>query len=965
MKYFLERIASHLLDTCGEQLDKQCLVFPNRRAGLYFLKYLSGKAGKPVWAPAVRTINELFVSSSRLGVAETETLIFELYRVYRELNPKAESFDEFYFWGDMIINDFDDADKYMVDAGKLFTNLSDLRKIDTAFGTLTDEQIEVIKQFWVNFNAGGKSKEKEDFLGIWTLLPGLYTDFRNSLRCRGIAYEGMIFRDIAEMCISGSVPEMKWETLHFIGFNALNRCEKTLLHALRKNGRARFYWDYDISYTESSYNHTAGFFLRSNISEFGNDMPGGWNYKSEAFAREDARSWKIISTPSDIAQVKLVPSFLEELKEKDEEDAHHTAIILSDENLLVPLLSSLPETVGGVNVTMGYPLKLSPVYSLVKLLLMLQQNARAEGDAVLFNRDDVTNILKHSYFSDEEKYGSKELNDEIVSSQPAWIREDFFKGSELFEMLFKRVNSPAGLPSYLRDILGILFIPEENSPEAGTDLSTPEINIHNEFIYRTLLVINRLEKVIPESEIRLSSATWYGLFDRILRRVSIPFTGEPLQGIQVMGILETRALDFRNLIILSVNEGILPRSSAGSSYIPFSLREAFGLPVIKHQDSIYAYYFYRLLQRAENVRFVYNSSSEGLRTGEMSRFLLQLLLLGSNPPESASSSFEIAARPSFPSSVKRNSRHVRILEESYLSAGGKLLSPRAVNTWLSCTMRFFYRYVCGLQEPERVVTEIDPLLFGEILHSVMQTIYGPWIGKKLDASRIESIHDDHAQIKGTIKGVLQKKFTGSGSPEKSGMAQVASEILFSYIRLILRRDMMTAPFEIAGLEEKMYTDLAVKYNSGKINLKTGGIIDRYEKMNDSVRIIDYKTGSVSMEIKSISSLFDPDDEKRNESWFQVMIYCEVIHRNSSENTRIIPGIYAVRSLPEPGFSERLVIGHGRDSREPLDNYSNVRDEFVRGLSETLEAIFSRNSAFTMTEHNRKCEYCSYRKLCRR
>jgi hypothetical protein len=341
MSFFLERIASHLYLIYGNNLHRQCLVFPNRRAGLYFLKYLSKLTVKPVWSPAVKTINELFSLNSSLQVAENEALIFELYKIYLDLDPKAESFDNFYFWGEILLNDFDDIDKYLVDASKLYRNLSDLKHIDSQFGELTGEQVDIIRQFWVNFGSGSWTKHKNDFINIWNLLPQLYSQFREALRRKNIAYEGMIFRELADKCMGGHIPYFRWDRFHFIGFNALNRCERVLMRSLKESGRAHFYWDYDSTYVNDDADHSAGFFIRQNLAEFGNDMPADWDYRRIILKSGNEVSRKVIDTSSDVAQVKLVPYLLERMSIAEGDELHHTAIVLADENLLIPLIHGL------------------------------------------------------------------------------------------------------------------------------------------------------------------------------------------------------------------------------------------------------------------------------------------------------------------------------------------------------------------------------------------------------------------------------------------------------------------------------------------------------------------------------------------------------------------------------------------------------------------------------------------------
>lgn len=959
MQTFLRHIAKHLLDQYGDRLGKQCMVFPNRRAGLYFMKYLSDLTPRPVWSPGILTITELFEMLTPLQIAEPETLIFELYKSYRKLLPEAENFDTFYFWGEMLINDFDDVDKYLVAAPKLFTNISDLKKIDSDFGGLNEDQIKVIREFWTNFNAGRETDEKREFLKIWSVLPSLYEEFKNNIREKGIAWEGMIYRDVAEKCISGALPELKWENYHFAGFNALNKCEKILMKHLQQNGKAQFYWDYDESYIERNSKHSAGFFIRENIWEFGNNMPSDWNYKTFISESENRANRKIISTTSDIAQVKLIPQLLESFNDVTDEKAHHTAIVLADENLLIPILSSLPEFISEVNITMGYPLKFSTVYSFVKMLVSLQNNSRKEGGKILFNYSDVSMILLHSFLSNDKNNLSSDILEQINKERKQWIDASKICRNSLLTDIFRKVDSHSELPDYFKNILKNFYTVSD--AEEGAE---QYFSLNNEFIFRVLQVLNNLERIMSSSEIEMTLPTWFRLFDRVLRSITVPFSGEPLAGIQIMGLLETRALDFKNLIILSVNEGVLPRNAAGSSYIPYNLREAYGLPTIRHQDSIYSYYFYRLLHRAENVFFIYNSNSEGLKTGEMSRLLMQLEYLYQKPPEILSLEYRIEAKEALSEVISRNERHQKILEERYFGASGEPLSPSALNTWLSCRMKFYYMYVCGLKEPDKIITGFDPALFGTLLHLIMHEIYMQDKEKQLTSEMIMAKAANKENIESVVKKTIAGKFHTSSDDELSGTEQVAVAILVSYARMILRMDANCAPFTIKDLEKEHFIPVELNVNNNKTTIKLGGKIDRIDKFPDFWRILDYKTGNIQNEIKSIASLFDEEYDKRSEAWFQILIYCEIMAEKFKQES-ITPVIYSLRNIQAKEFSGKLTIGDSKDQMKTVDNYSEIRSDFRPLLGDVVTQLFGRSSNFIMTKHRQKCRNCPFNQLCRR
>jgi len=450
MVYFLERIAKLLYDENDGDIRNHCLVFPSRRAGLYFLKYYAAQLDKPAWTPSILTINEFFGSFSDLIIADNEILLFELYKAYRKLNKASESFDEFFFWGDMLINDFDDVDKYLADASALFRNIQDFKNIDSLFGDIDQEQADIIKRFWKNFEPEKQSPEKTGFVSIWSLLKDLYNNFKVTLRSENLAYEGMIFRDVAETFINDQEHDLKWELIHFIGFNALNKCELAVMEKLQKTGKAKFYWDYDNSYIRKGKLNSAGFFLKKNLSGLNSNMPDDWQYDTLLSSENSNVSRNIIETNSDIAQVKLLPEIIDHIPYLLPADAHHTAIILADENLIVPLLTSLPENIGDVNITMGYPLKMTGVYSFIKEILNLQSNSVSAKDKVYFRYQDIFGILKHQLISHIITENEVKIIEEIVSKNLIRVSAEFLSRSEILRMIFRKAHVPQQLSDYLR-----------------------------------------------------------------------------------------------------------------------------------------------------------------------------------------------------------------------------------------------------------------------------------------------------------------------------------------------------------------------------------------------------------------------------------------------------------------------------------------------------------------------------------
>lgn len=962
--YFLERIARLLYEQSGKDLKKQCLVFPNRRAGIYFLKYLAAQIDKPVWTPAVLTIKEFFTSFSNLHIPENEILLCELYKVYRDLNKSAEAFDEFYFWGEMLAGDFDDADKYMADTAILFRNVVDFKNIDAQFEDIDPDQAEIIKQFWRNFNPEKTSKEKSEFKMIWSLLGDLYDNFRISLRSRNLAYEGMIFRDVAVKASSDDKFEMNWEKVHFIGFNALNKCEEEVMKRLQRDGRARFYWDFDNSYVRGGKLNSAGLFMERNLRTFGNDMPGDWNYDTLLSSNERGASVQIIETTSDIGQVKLIPYLFSHLNGVSSENANHTAVILADEGLLVPVLTSLPGDIGNINISMGYPLKMTGVYAMVKYMLNLQRNARNEGGADFLDYRDVIDISKHQLIEQLLTSEDKSILAGVAGKKPSLIPAVYLAGSKNLSTIFRIDESPVELSEHLKDIL-LRVTSELRAEESGTDSARIGRDLRNEFIYRILLSINRLEAIVRTSGITFKKETYIRILDSILRGQSVPFTGEPLSGVQIMGILETRALDFENIILLSVNEGVLPAITSPSSFIPFSIREAFGLPTINHQESVFAYHFYRLLHRAKKVTLVYNSDSEGIRTGEMSRFILQMKYERIIKPDILNLDYNIKSPAGIGNIVVRTESHSERLFQIYEFNGGRsALSPTAINTWLYCRMMFFYRYVNGLKEPETMPGEIDHSMFGQIVHRIMRNVYMDFLGREVTKELIIPLLENEVHQEALIERSLSDESDFGDFRLIGGNELILRDILKLYLKRILKADVSITPFRIISLEKSYVFRMTFETDGKKRSVIIGGNVDRVDQRGRVTRIVDYKTGIAARKINSIEDLFIDDRKRELDGWLQTLLYCEAfLQGNPDANLR--PSIYRVREITERNLSDGLKIRVDKNQELLVEDFNYVREEFLDGLRRTIEQIFDPTENFIMTETTSKCGNCPYRLLCQR
>lgn len=957
MEYFLQRIAKSLYSEHGDRLRDHCLVFPSRRSGLFFLKYLSAEIEKPVWMPSVMTINDLFRSLSKLRQAENEILLFELYKVFRSISRSQESFDDFYFWGDMLLNDFDDVDKCLADASKLFRNVSDLKKIDQQFGGLSPEQIEVVQRFWTNFDPGKITGAKEKFISIWSILGTLYNEFNYALSGKNIAYEGKIFREVVENQEYNNSPGFRWNTVHFIGFNALNDCEKRLMLSLKESGRARFYWDYDNSYIGEGGLNSAGFFLRYNLKIFGNDMPDDWSYDTLISSNTHKVKRCIIESSSDIAQVKLIPGLINEIPELTSENAHDTAVVLADENLLLPVLTSLPANIKDINITMGYPMKHTSAYSLVRQLLDLQRNSKVRDGILLFGHEEVTSLLKNELVSglmDEEE---RKIPEQIIRNNLILVPSERFKESVKLSQIFIKPSSPAAISDYLKSVLSMVVKEESENITTG---SMPK-HILNEFIYRIILAINRLEVIVMSPEINLTIDTWTRLLDRILRMQSVPFSGEPLSGIQIMGILETRTLDFRNLIMLSMNEGIMPAVTASSSFIPFSLRKAFGLPSLDHQESVYAYHFYRLLHRAENVTFVFNSNPEGLRSGEMSRFLQQMKYEPAAKPDSLNLTFEIRNPVTIGDTIERTPEHNQKLFKRFPARNHERpLSPSAMNIWLNCRMKFYYQFVNGLNEPKKVIMEIDPAKLGSMVHAAIRILYGGFLGKTMDKEIISGFIEDRPALSDLVSRSVNEVLKREGESFTTINEMMVREVLLNYVLRILETDKASAPFTIISIEKPYTFRYAFTTDDSHHEIMAGGNIDRVDLKNGITRIVDYKTGITSDSVENISDLFIDDREKDPDAWLQTLLYCEAF-LSEIPDAKVRPSVYKLKLIPGEKVTDKLILG-GTE----IEDYASVRREFLESFNSAVGKMFSSREPFVMTgKQSNKCGYCPFRVLCGR
>ncbi len=986
MKPFLKDIASYLYNTCGVGLEDCCLVFPNQRAGLFLKKYLSELVPKPVWSPQILTISDLMAELSDLSVADDLYLLFELYDIYCSEKNTKESFDEFYFWGEILLGDFDDIDKYLVNAEDLFRNIGALKSIDEEFSYLSEEQIIIIRRFWQSFNPTGPGMQsgpgvqtgtgqhKKDFLSTWEILNKIYTRLKDNLISRNLGYEGMIYRRVADLIDQENLQSLSFNRIFFIGFNALNECELKLFRHFKKLGKADFFWDYDNYYLKNK-DHEAGRFIRKNIREFGMSEHG--ILYDNLLNKKDIQ---IISVPSEVGQARILPGVLSDIKDTSPE----TAIILAEEKLLLPVLHSLPESINEFNITMGYPIQETQLYSLIGHIVRLQENVRENDDgSCKFYSRDVLSILNHPSVNHGYENDFRKLIELIRDQNLIFVHENLLNSHTILKSFFIRVKDQADVLQYILKILEEVARryqdqgeqkQEDDDPGKDQDIQARESDkemkaLENEIIFQLFIRIKRLDEILHGRKVEFRITTLYRLIRKILMNTQIPFSGEPLTGLQIMGVLETRVLDFRNLVVVSMNEGVFPKSPVRHSFIPHNLRHGFNLPTVEHHDAIYSYYFYRLLQRAEKVVLIFNSKSEGLTSGEQSRFLHQLTFNKKFTVKEKVIAYNIQANPERPVTIIKDDRIMDRLRE-YIkgSPGHKYLSPRALNMYLDCTLKFYFNFIADLEEPEELKEEIDPLLFGILLHTAINKLYEPLGTEVISTDLLKGILSNNEKIELSVNHAFKEVYKLAEDPEKvkiEGRNAIIRDILVKYLREIISRDMHYAPLRMVKMEQKIKIGLPVRNEAGDFEATVGGRIDRIDYVADIIRILDYKTGRVDQKIESVNVLFDPNKKERNSEVFQVMLYAKLIHSFMPELTAsIAPGLYPIMDLNQENFDWHISIGPP-NKKEIMEDFRNFNDEFTQRLTETVEEIFNPEVPFSPTAITDRCRYCPYRRICHR
>lgn len=959
MESFLKLVAADLYKHTEGNLAHTAVVFPNKRAGLFFNEYLAQESDSPIWSPAYVSISELFRSLSPWEVGDPVKLVCELYKIFRRETQSTETLDDFYFWGEMLISDFDDADKNRVDTDKLFSNLQDLRNIMDDYTFIDDEQEEAIRQFFQNFSIERRTALKERFISLWDVLGNIYKGFRESLASQNIAYEGMMYRHVIEHL---DVDKLPYEKYVFVGFNVLNKVEHTLFTQLKDVGKAVFYWDYDEFYMKENrqaVTHEAGEFIRRNLRDFPSPLSG------ELFKNlSKPKEVHYIASSTENAQARYLPQWIRNNLTTPEKE---TAVVLCNEALLQPVLHSLPAEVKHVNITMGFPLSQTPVYSFLIALLELHTHG-FNFKSGRYTFQSVVTLLKHPYT--RQLTGQAELLEKELTRNnrfyplPGELGKDEFL-TRLFTPLSGNLNLCIRLSETLQQVAGIY-----QANTSGTEDTDAFNQLYRESLFKAYTTINRFRTLIEEDELTVQSETFRRLLVKVLSATNIPFHGEPAIGMQVMGVLETRNLDFRHLVLLSVNEGQLPKSGGDSSFIPYNLRKAFGMTTIEHKIAVYAYYFYRLLQRAERITLMYNTSSDGLNRGEWSRFMLQFLIEWPHPI--TRQFLEAGQSPQGTSSitVEKTPDVMRQMQSLFdVRANPKAkFSPSALNYYLDCPLKFYYRYVAGLSAPDEVSAEIDSATFGSIFHYAAEHIYKDLTthGKVINKEALETLLRNEVKLQDYVDTAFKKLFFNvpqNEKPEYNGVQLINSAVIARYLKQLLQNDLRYAPFTFIASEMEVDEPIDIQTPKGVIKSRIGGIIDRMDSKDGTLRIVDYKTGGDADTPPHVESLFIPD-KKRSNYVFQTFLYAAIMCRKQP-TMKIAPALLYIHRAATETYSPVIQMGEPRKPKEAVEDFSKYEKEYRERLQGLLEEIFNPEKSFTQTEIIEKCTYCDFKALCKR
>jgi hypothetical protein len=953
-KTFLEYVAEDLLKKYGTDLSRITLVFPNKRASLFLNEHLARMADGPLWSPVYTTISQLFRDRSERVVADNIKLVCDLYRIYVQCTGTTETLDHFYGWGMLMLSDFDDIDKNLADATDVFRNLSNIHELDDV-SYLSEEQREVLKRFFSNFSDDYNTELKNRFLQLWQNFGNIYNSFNYHLQEEGLAYEGALYREV----VNNDLATYDADTYIFVGFNMLQKVEQKLFTLLAKAGKAKFYWDFDRYYMEGA-NNEAGYYIRQYLETFPNEL---FNRDDEIYNNfRTEKELRFISASTETIQGRFVGHWLQ--NEDFVRAGRKTAVVLCDENLLQTVVHSLPSEVENVNITTGFPLAQSPVFSFVNALINLQTIGYTKS-AERYRLQYVRAVLRHPYSlflsgnCTEQLRALEEHHTYYPSRQEMAVDEGL---TLIFANLEEGVADVQTYHAKLVDwILSML-------KTVGKSTQETDDHLMKEAIYRMYTLFNRLHELIVSGDLSVDLITLLRLITQLVQSTSIPFHGEPAIGLQVMGVLETRNIDFDNVLLLSCNEGNMPKGVNDASFIPYAIRKAHSLTTIDHKVAIYSYYFHRLLQRAQNITILYNNATEDGHTGEMSRFMLQMLVESGHKIERLS--LQAGQMPNVlqPHAVEKT--------DSIMQQLMKLdkLSPTAINRYLRCQLLFFYNTVAGLKESDEETDDIDNRTFGNIFHKGSQLIYEQLMDANFTVS--ENAIKDFLAEKSALLRIVDRTFNEelfkvantNQHPQYNGLQLINRGVIISYLKKLLQMDLSLTPFRILAMEKPVEQEVVFNVDGKAHTLTIGGYVDRLDEVEEGngkvIRVVDYKTGrKPQTAVAAFEDIFSGDKVTKNHAdyYLQTFLYAAIVRDSLKWNKQKLPVSPALLFIQQASAEENDPVL--RVGKERISDIAVYHNDFWAHLKALLSEIFNKERAFMPTKDRERCPRCPYRQVC--
>ncbi|MCM1022091.1 MAG: PD-(D/E)XK nuclease family protein [Muribaculum sp.] len=1012
MLTFVNRVARAYTDNVTpRELSEMCFVFANKRSGTFFRKALENMSDprKPRIEPAITTISDFVAELSDSVIASRFELLFTLYNEYKNLSAEVDDFDKFVFWGDMLLSDFNDADMYMADTNNLFRNLKDLKEISADY--LTAEQRDVISRywnmplppdnpdrFWAHMHKDGEPRTNRDaFNKLWEILQPLYEAFNRRLQSRGLSYSGRQYREVASRLApsSDNKPEIPYSRVIFVGFNVLSVSEVKIFERLANMGIADFYWDIPFAEEVDELTHQAATFVK----RYNRIFPSLYPIDAPVLKSPQIT---IVSVPSAVGQVKYAGNLLRKMaadhRIKEPKNAIDTAVVLPAENLFIDLLHSLPQEIEGVNITMGYPLKYTSVAQLIHSVTSMHIRANKVAGQWCFFYEDVVEVLSSPLLTgvvgdDCDTLRTRIEADRIFSIPASYIESvtpalmpvfypvsDLRDSDAVFNYSLHLVNFLTDLLRQRQDLLEAEkeIIESEKADDDMPEEENPAVlaeNLELGFLYAYRRALEQLQAVSKRHNITMRESTFFQLIERTINTETVNFVGEPLQGLQIMGVLETRALTFKNVIMLSMNERIFPQRHMSRSFIPEILRRSYGMCTSDFQECVFAYHFFRLICGAENVTLIYDTRTQGVNSGDMSRYVYQLIYKYPRKKLKLEQAYYDMpmAKPKEETVVKKTPRIMAEINKYRATEGAvKYLSASSINELVGCPLKFYFKHIEQLKVADNIVEYMDESLFGTILHEVAQQSYGrlkpgPDKPVQVTTALLDSLINNTVELQKLITLSINKLFnklpqlSPSTEPYDNltpliGEARVIGNVMQKLMLLLFEEEKKRAPFSFIDAEHPIKH--SVKFGDIAVNLT--GSIDRIDRLSDNtIAIIDYKTGSDNITIGKLDNLFSCVNDKNGheKAILQLFIYSNAYSQINGCEGAIQPRLFRFRTLASEG------LGNITIEKKPLNNYLDFNEEVTERLAQILSDLFNPNIPFKAVPHHANCQYCKFGQLC--